>query len=202
MNRHDDADINWLTGEFLAYAEEWEGNPQSFSWNKLKSLAEKGATAYNEGSGPSFHALALDGVAHGELHFRFLEYSLLSGFDPFKLTRSGTGSVPGPVINHEDLAEASLANAWSERMRDLLFGEARKRFEVRNTADGSNDAVSAEARRIIEACAPSIPLDLLKRMSPGMVSAHPTRVVRQPVNAVEGYLSSAEVVAENGATPS
>ncbi|HZW13669.1 MAG TPA: hypothetical protein VFF81_10825 [Noviherbaspirillum sp.] len=198
MDQQDDIEINSLTGEFLAGAEEWEGDPRAFSWDRLRLLAQKAAHAYNEGRGPSFHALALDGVAHNEYHFRFLQYSLQAGFDPFRLASSGTGSLPGPVINHEDLAEASLANPWSEQMRNLLFEEARRRFPQLTTADGAAGRVTEDELRIIGACAASIPRELLERVSADLLSAHPKRTSKQKVNATEGYLSPAEVAAESG----
>lgn len=49
-------DINWLMGEFFALSEQFDREGHAFNWDALRSLAQRGAHAYNEGSGPSFHA--------------------------------------------------------------------------------------------------------------------------------------------------
>lgn len=54
--------INVLIGKFMDLLDQWENAPHAFNWDELQVLAQDGAQAYNEGDGPSFHALALDGV--------------------------------------------------------------------------------------------------------------------------------------------
>jgi hypothetical protein len=200
MNQHDGIDINWLLGEFFALEEEWKEDPLAFTWDKLRTLAWTGARAYNEGRGPSFHALAIDGMIHNEFHYRFLLYSIEAGFDPFKLTCAGTGP-SSSVISHDDLAEASLANPWSARMRELLFEEASKRFPLQDVENAPEDVVGEAGIRTIEACAPSIPVALLERVSPELVSYHPRKADGHKINAVEAYLSVAEVAAEDSKSP-
>ncbi|MGE5622955.1 MAG: hypothetical protein ACM3WS_07370, partial [Bacillota bacterium] len=100
MTRHDPDEINRLIGEFTDLQEEWEKDPDAFDWSRLQALAYKGAHAYNEGYGPSFHALALDGVRHTEFHERLLTHLLHAGFDPFKLARTGSETAEIPVIDH------------------------------------------------------------------------------------------------------
>jgi hypothetical protein len=109
--------INLLIGGFMDLLEEWEKAPHSFVWEKLQALAQAGAHAYNEGAGPSFHMLALDGVPHGEFHERFLNDSLKAGFDPFKLAKTGNGKTMTPVLSHSSLAEAARGNPASARMQ-------------------------------------------------------------------------------------
>jgi hypothetical protein len=49
--------INELIWEISDLQEEWDTDPASFNWESLENVAKKGARAYNEGAGPSFHAL-------------------------------------------------------------------------------------------------------------------------------------------------
>ncbi len=117
--------INQLLGQFLDLQEQWEASPGDFHWTALQALAAAGAECYNEGNGPSFQILCLDGMQHGEFHLRFLEYSIAAGFDPFKLVQTGSGPGVGPVLGHESLAEAAENNPWSARMQACLQDVAR-----------------------------------------------------------------------------
>ncbi|MGH8809127.1 MAG: hypothetical protein ACREX0_14740, partial [Noviherbaspirillum sp.] len=128
MSRNGTTDINRLIGEFMDLQEQWERDAEAFDWNALQALAQEGASAYNEGAGPSFHTLALDGVQHGEFHERFLAYSLDAGFDPFKLAKTGLGNAVIPVLGHSDLADAAATNPSSARMRASLMEIAQARF--------------------------------------------------------------------------
>ncbi|WP_296002016.1 hypothetical protein [Rugamonas sp.] len=112
--------INQLLGQLLDLQERWEEFPDAFNWPALKALAAAGADAYNEGNGPSFQILSLDGMRHDEFHLRFLEYSLAAGFDPFKLVQASSGHGLMPVFGHESLAEAATGNPWSAKMLALV----------------------------------------------------------------------------------
>lgn len=202
MNGHDPDRINRLIGKFADLQEQWESNPEAFDWSALQALAKDGAQAYNEGAGPSFHALALDGVEHGEFHERFLAYAVESGFDPFKLSRAGNGAAEIPVIDHADLMESASYNPSSARMRASLLQLAGARFEpmVKEVQDGSADA--AAVLRVVEACAESIPNDILGKLAPELVRPHEGEAVKdQSVDPVEGYLSSAEAIVDRNSLP-
>lgn len=169
-----DIDINQLLGQFLDLQEQWEEYPEHFGWDKLKALAAAGAHAYNEGNGPSFQVLAIDGMQHGEFHLRFLEYSLAAGFDPFKLALAGSGQRVAPVFGHESLADAAQNNRWSARMRACLQDLARIRFGAATTAEGLS---GAELVRTMAYCRDSFPADLLEALAArlagtGAVPAH------------------------------
>ncbi len=192
MSRNDPDEINRLIGEFVDLQEAWEREPAAFDWAPLRALARRGAHAYNEDAGPSFHALAIDAVAHGEFHERFLAYSLEADFDPFKLARPGSGAAAIPVIDHAALAEATLANPSSARMRAALMEVARTRFTpLARDAQGGRH-LPHDMFDLIEACAESIPLDLLEQIAPELAKEHHGDVKRQSVDPTEAYLSSAE----------
>lgn len=53
----------------------------------------------------------------------------------------------------------------------------------------------------IATCAPSMPVELLEKISADKVSARRARPDFRQVNAVEAYLSAAEVFVENGGSP-
>jgi len=201
--RSDDPDaVNRLIGEFSDLQEAWEAQPENFDWARLEALARDGAQAYNEGAGPSFHALALDGVQHTELHERFLATLVASGFDPFKLSsRAGTGVAPVPVIDHAGLAEAALSNPSSARMRAILMELARKRFGSLAEEARANGRIPDDAYEVVDACAESIPLDLLESLAPELARSHPGAARKDLVDPVEGYLSPAEVIVENRHLP-
>lgn len=202
MHTHDPDEINRLIGEFVDLQEQWESEPDGFDWNRLQALAQRGAHAYNEGSGPSFHALALDGVQHSVFHERFLGYALQAGFDPFKLVRPGSGVTEIPVIDHASLAEATLSNPSSARMHASLMELARARFTpLTQEAQSGTQQLSAESFHLIEACAESIPLDLLEQIAPELAKPHRGEGRQQAVDPVEGYLSSAEIIVETGSRP-
>lgn len=202
MSQHDPYEINRLIGEFADQQERWESDPDGFDWTLLQALSRKGAHAYNEGAGPSFHALALDGVQHAEFHERFLAYSLQAGFDPFRLARTGDATAEIPVIDHASLAEAALSNPSSARMRASLMELARRNFEplAQEIQTGKADS-SHWLFRVVEACAESVPLDLLEQVAPELARSHPGEAKRQAVDPVEGYLSSAEVIVDNSSKP-
>ncbi|RJF96536.1 hypothetical protein D3870_19000 [Noviherbaspirillum cavernae] len=200
--RHDPNTINRLIGRFADLQERWQNNPASFDWADLQALAQEGAHAYNEGAGPSFHALALDGTQHTEFHERFLTYSLEAGFDPFKLVKAGSGDTELPVIDHAGMAEEAQWNASSARMRAALMDVARTHFTplAQEMRDGKAD-LPQEQLRIVEAGAESIPADLLEQIAPNLLKS-PDRVERkQDVDPVEGYLSTAEVMVDSNSKP-
>jgi hypothetical protein len=202
MAQHDVNEINRLIGEFTDLQERWESNPDGFDWNLLQALAQKGVHAYNEGSGPSFHALAIDGTEHTEFHERFLEYSLKAGFDPFKLVRAGTDMPEIPVIDHGDLADSALDNPSSARMRAALMTVARARFEpfAQENAKGNTNS-NPWMMRVVEACAESIPTDLLERIAPEFVRPHRGEFRKEAVDPIEGYLTTAEVIVDANSKP-
>jgi hypothetical protein len=193
--------VNQLIGEFSDLQEIWESHPETFDWRRLESLAQRGAHAYNEGYGPTFHALALDGVAHGEFHERFLSCLLQAGFDPFRLSRPGTGVAPVPAIDHATLAESAFSNPSSARMRALLMEIARQRFAPIAEESRKGGGISPDAYAVVEACAESIPLDLLERIAPELARPHRGETRQQSVDPVEGYLTPAEVIVESGHAP-
>jgi hypothetical protein len=202
MSQSDPNEINRLIGTFTDLQEQWERDPQAFDWTALEALAQRGAQAYNEGCGPSFHALALDGTLHGEFHERFLAYSLQAGFDPFKLARAGAGPEEIPVIDHGVLAEQARSNPCSARMRASLMELARPRFEpLAQDIEKGKPAASLWLFRVAEACAESVPLDLLERISPELARAHHGEARKQKVDPVEGYLSEAEVIVSARSEP-
>jgi hypothetical protein len=202
MSEHDANLINRLIGKFTDLQENWDNHPQDFNWSPLQTLANEGAHAYNEGCGPSFHALALDGVWHGEFHERFLGYSLQADFDPFKLARAGSGTTEIPVIDHATLAEAALSNPSSARMRAALMEVARERFSsLAQEIQRGKPKSSLWLYRVAEACAESIPLDLLEQIEPELAARHPGEVRQQSVDPVEGYLSSAELIVDSSSKP-
>lgn len=202
MSERDPDAINRLIGEFMDLQEEWEKNPEAFDWPRLQALAQKGAHAYNEGAGPSFHALAFDGVWHSEFHERFLACLLHAGFDSFKLARVGTATAEIPVIDHELLSEAALSNPSSARMRALLMEIARARFEpvAQEIQQGKPESFERWLP-MVAACAESIPLDLLERIAPELAREHHAPVRRERVDPVEGYLCTAEVIVDSHSQP-
>jgi hypothetical protein len=199
MSKSDPNEINRLIGEFTDLQERWENDAKTFEWSLLQALAQRGAVAYNEGAGPSFHALALDGVQHGEFHERFLTYSLQAGFDPFKLARAGSGTAEIPVIDHASLAEAARSNPSSARMKASLMELARTRFEplVQQTEQGTPIFSDTLLWRTVEACAESIPVDLLARIAPELAAPHPGTPGKGAVDPMEGLLSEAEVIVDS-----
>jgi len=200
MSERDPDAINRLIGEFIDLHEAWERGADTFDWKRLESLAREGAHAYNEAAGPSFHALALDGVLHDAFHERFLEYSLHAGFDPFKLVQPGNDAAAIPVIDHDDLAEAALSNASSARMHDRLLALAHERFEPLVAALRDGGELAPEMFKNIEACAESIPPELLRQLAPQLLSRH-IAPRRQRTDQAEGYLSTAEARVENSRRP-
>ncbi|HJV85954.1 MAG TPA: hypothetical protein VJ698_10800 [Noviherbaspirillum sp.] len=192
MSSNDSDEINRLILEFVDLQETWERDPAAFDWALLQALARRGAHAYNEDAGPSFHALAIDAVVHGEFHERFLAYLLQADFDPFKLARPGTGVAAIPVIDHAALAEATDSNASSARMRAALMEVARRRFAALALDAREGKRLPSDMLELIEACAESIPLDLLQHIAPELAKEHHGEVKRQSVDPTEAYLSPAE----------
>ncbi|HYD82376.1 MAG TPA: hypothetical protein VEC06_21440 [Paucimonas sp.] len=206
----DPHEINRLIGEFMELLEKWQHDPGAFDWGALRTLAHRGAAAYNDGGGPSFHALALDGVEHGEFHERFLEYSLEAGFDPFKLSRLGSASAELPVIDHAGLADAARVNPSSARMRAALMELARARFGTlaeRGETQGESDPSGATAalRRTAIACSESLPSDLLEGIAPDLAAAaadsQRRRTATAAVDPVEAYLTTAEARVDRSSKP-
>jgi hypothetical protein len=202
MSEHDPNQINRLIGKFTDLQELWESAPEAFDWALLQALAREGAHAYNEGAGPSFHALAIDGALHSRFHERFLAYLLQEGFDPFKLSRAGTGTAEIPVIDHASLAEEARSNPSSERMRAALMEVARARFTpvVQEIQQGKPNS-SPWLYRVVEACAESIPVDLLEEIAPELVKPHHGEVKLESVDPIEGYLSAAEIIVDSNSKP-
>ena len=166
MNQHDGNGINLLMGQFMDLQERWEDNPSNFSWVAVQALATAGAQAYNEGAGPSFHALALDGVEHSELHERFLGYLLDAGFDPFKLAKPGSGHAAIPVMSHASLAEAARKNRSSARMLHMVMDRARATFEPLVQAHYARAPLDAELVQMALASSESVPVDILELLVP------------------------------------
>lgn len=193
MHDQDPDEINRLAAEFLTMLENWENKPDAFDWTSLQALAQRGAQAYNEGAGPSFHSVALDGMEHSLFHERFLGFLLDAGFDPFRLANPGSGRPGMPVIDHAGLAEAAASNSCSARMHAALMDAARRRFAPLLDGNGVTDNPQLQAA---EACAESIPADLLERLAP-QLGARRSSGRRSTVNPLEGYLSSAETAAED-----
>jgi hypothetical protein len=189
--------INRLIGRFTDLQEAWERDPHGFDWSHLQALAREGAQAYNESTGPSFHALAIDGIAHTPFHERFLIESLQAGFDPFKLVPAGDDAPALPVIDHAGLAEEAHSNSSSARMHAELMDVARARFEpvVLEMQDKNVDP-PAWLMEVAEACAESIPADLLAQIAPEL-SPPPGAMKKRRVNALEAYLSAAEMIVDN-----
>jgi hypothetical protein len=162
MDMQQPNDINRLMGQFLDLQEQWEDVQQNFNWEALRTLAIEGAHAYNEGLGPSFQILAIDGMQHGEFHSRFLDYSLDAGFDPFKLVHAGSGRGVVAVFGHEALAAAAPQNSWSAKMHARLQDLARTRFGPGFDAAAYS---SEDLEQIIAICGDSIPADVLEKLS-------------------------------------
>lgn len=202
MGQQDPYEINRLIGRFSDLQERWENDPDSFDWNRLQELARDGACAYNEGCGPSFHALALDGVPHTEFHERFLAYSLQAGFDPFKLARASTSGAEVPVIDHAGLADSALSSPYAARMRAQLMELARHTFEpLLLEVRRGKPASSLWMFRVAEACVESIPLDMAEEIAPELARPHRGENRRQEVDPIEGYLSDAEAIVESNTKP-
>lgn len=155
-------EINQLIGQFLELQEQWEDHPDHFDWEALKGLAAAGAAAYNEGNGPSFQILTIDGMHHGEFHARFLEYSLAAGFDPFKLAQAASGRGVVAVFGHEALAVSAEDNPWSAKMLAALHSLARRRFDAEFVPAAYS---KANLEQTILYCRDSIPKDVLDKMS-------------------------------------
>lgn len=200
MSQHGTNGINRLVGEFLDLQDRWNIDRSTFDWAALQALAREGAQAYNEGAGPSFHMVALDGVQYEEFHERFLAYSLEAGFDPFTLVRTGDGNALLPVFGHSDLAEAARWNPIAARMRASLMEQARARFALR-VQQAEKGMADDDLYRIFEACAESIPPDLLMKVNPELAKSHEERKAAQPVNSVEGLLTTAEMIVDNSIKP-
>lgn len=170
MSLHNPNDINQLVGQLLYLQEEWEESPDKFDWTPLEALAAAGATAYNEGNGPSFQILAVDGMHHDQFHLHFLEYSLAAGFDPFKLVQASWGRALAPVWGHEAMADAARSNPWSAKMQARLHEVARARFgSARDVAE--MDLSAATLAATIEACRDSLPPDVLDTLAGALRAA-------------------------------
>lgn len=199
MAQPDSQTINRLVGEFMDLQEAWENNPDGFDWRQLDAIVQQGAQAYNEGNGPSFHSLALDGVRHSIFHERFLSALLAAGFEPFKLASAGSDSEPIPVIDHAVLAESAEVNASSARMRDALLERAREVFEpLAQEVEAGSDPHAHPLFASLRACAESVPDDLMQRIAPelaGSGGGAPKRGMK------EGYLTPAETQVEHQRRP-
>lgn len=200
MPQPDSQAINNLVAAFMDLQEAWESDPDGFDWRPLDAIVQQGAEAYNEGSGPSFHSLALDGVRHSMFHERFLAGLLEAGFNPFMLTSAGSGGQPIPVIDHAVLAESAAVNPSSARMREALMEHARDHFEpLLRLAENGDDPRAHPLFAPLRACAESVPDDLLQRIAPEMGS---NSSAGAPLSGMkEGYLTTAELQAERQRRP-
>ncbi|GIZ51381.1 hypothetical protein [Noviherbaspirillum aridicola] len=198
MSQPDSQAINRLVGEFMDLQEAWENDPNGFDWRKLDEIVQQGAQAYNEGNGPSFHSLALDGVRHSIFHERFLSALMAAGFDPFRLASAGSDSEPIPVIDHAVLAESAETNASSARMRDALMERARSLFEpLAQEAEAGRDPRAHPLFAPLRACAESVPDDLMHRIAPELAGGGG----RSVHGMKEGYLTQAEAQIEHQRRP-
>ncbi|HEY8609095.1 MAG TPA: hypothetical protein VIM12_18415 [Noviherbaspirillum sp.] len=199
MAQLDSNAINRLVGEFMDLQEAWESNPEGFDWTQLDMIVQQAAQAYNEGNGPSFHSLALDGVRHSIFHERFLSSLLEAGFDPFMLARAGSDAEPIPVIDHALLAESAETNASSARMREMLMARARDYFEPLAAAvEEGQDPYQLPLFASARACAESVPDDLMHRIAPDFAGSGGGA----PLTGVkEGYLTPAEMQADSRHRP-
>lgn len=198
MNQQNALEINRLVMRVTDLFSQWQSNPAAFDWNELQTLANEGALAYNEGNGPAFHALVLDGTEHSEFHERFLSYSIESGFDPFKLVHPGVQSSAMPVISHSGLAKAAMSNPVSARMRASLTELARARFEpMLNATKDKEDERTSALYSVFQCCAESIPAELLVQVSPELAKSPQEHETQEPVYPDEGYLSRAESIIES-----
>ncbi len=205
MAQHHPDEINRLITEFMDMQEAWNQDQERFDWDALQALAQRGALAYNEGTGPSFPSLALDGMRHSELHERFLAFLLEAGFDPFRTASTGDALDAVPVIDHASLAEAAETNPSSARMRATLMGLARERFEpLAREVESGREPSSLPLYDVVKACAESVPDELMRRIAPELANRDDT------VNDLDegaaqhpgdGYLSPAEAQAENRLPP-
>jgi hypothetical protein len=164
----------------------------------LHALAREGASAYNNQAGPAFHALALDGMQHNEFHERFLGYSLDAGFDPFKVGKGASADAWFPVIDHQTLEEAARGNPFSTRMHERLKEIASLRFEpLAKDIEQGADKFSHPMFRAAEACTESIPVGLLARIAPELVS-HSTEIPGSGrPDTEETFLSTAEQIIDS-----
>jgi hypothetical protein len=201
MSQPESIDINRLVTSFMDLQERWEDNPGAFDWSLLEALAREGAGAYNEGAGPSFHSLVLDGVPHSELHERFLRASLAAGFDPFRLSRAGEAErTTRPVLDHAALAGAASANPASARMHMQLLEAARARFAPQvEQAQRGDQGMRSTLYAIFTSCAESIPPELLAGIVPELVRPHGTGVSYASLPPEEGYLALPESIVDSRA---
>ncbi|HEV2611361.1 MAG TPA: hypothetical protein VGU61_13920 [Noviherbaspirillum sp.] len=205
MAQHHPDEINRLITEFMDMQEAWNQDQERFDWGALEALAQRGAHAYNEGTGPSFPSLALDGMRHSELHERFLASLLQAGFDPFKTTSTGDAVDAVPVIDHASLAEAAETNPTSARMRATLMDLARERFEpLARDVESGQDPSSLPLYEVVKACAESVPDELMRRIAPELASRDDSGNGLEedaPQRPGDGFLSSAEAQVENRLPP-
>src|SRR5471030_1859255 len=155
-------EINQLIGQFLELQEQWEDDAVRFNWDALKSLAAAGATAYNEGNGPSFQILAIDGMHHGEFHARFLDYSLEAGFDHYQLVPAASGRGVVAVFGHESLAQSAQDNPCSARMLETIQRVARRRFDTEFVPSAYT---KAELEETLRHCRDSMPKDVAEKLA-------------------------------------
>ena len=200
MTRQDADEINRLVGEFMDLQEAWERDEEGFDWNALQALAQRGAHAYNDDAGPSFAALAIDGMRHNALHERFLGFLLDAGFDPFRVSSNGSDGDAIPVIDHATLAEAAAFNPSSARMRSTLMELARERFApLAEEAASGAEASASPLFATLKACAESVPNDLLQRLAPAL--ARQDGDGEHAAGPSDGYLTAAESQAESASRP-
>jgi len=198
MDQTDPNFINSLIARFMQLHEAWQSDPAGADWASLQALGREGARAYNENGGPSFHALVLDGVQHGEFHERFLAYSLDAGFDPFKVEKGASDAAWLPVIDHANLAEAATSNPSSARMHESLRRLAGERFEpLAQQVEQGAAKFELPLFWAAEACAESIPKELLMRIEPSLVAAGRQRGGRPDTE--ERFLSTPEAIIDSKA---
>jgi hypothetical protein len=190
--------ITELIMRFTQLQEQWQSDPNAFEWSKLDALAREGASAYNDQAGPAFHALALDGVLHSEFHERFLGYALEAGFDPFKVEKGASDDAWFPVIDHQTLEAAARSNPVSARMHERLKEIAKLRFEpLAKDIEQGADKFSHPMFRAAEACAESIPAELLARIAPELVRHSTATFGSGRPDTEESFLSTAEQIIDS-----
>jgi hypothetical protein len=87
-------------------------------------------------------------------------------------------------------------------MRATLMELARARFApLADEIQRGKASYSPWLFRVVEACAESMPIDLLERIMPELARPHHGQAKRQTVDPVEGYLSDAEVIVDINSKP-
>lgn len=198
MSQSHTADVNALVTRFTDLQEQWEREPDHFQWDALQELARAGAHAYNDGAGPSFHALVLDGVPHSEFHENFVRFSMEAGFDPFRVGSAGASqNAMRALLDHAALAQAAAGNPASARLHAMFLEHAQQRYApMVEQVRGGNADVAAQLRPVFTASAESIPRELLAAVVPELARSHDGGT-RGQFPGEEGYLSAPESIIDS-----